>query len=69
MVVSSIVLGELLAGFTLGSREEKNRKELQQFLASTRVTVVVADEQTAAYYAAVYRGLRAKGRPTPTNDL
>ena len=31
LALSSIVLGELLAGFAAGSREAKNRAELQQF--------------------------------------
>jgi predicted nucleic acid-binding protein len=48
LLLSSIVFGELLAGFAVGSYEEQNRHELQLFLASTRVTVVVADERTAA---------------------
>lgn len=69
LVLCSIVIGELLAGFAVGSREAKNRNELQQFLASARVAVVAADEQTAAHYATVYRSLRMKGRPIPTNDL
>ena len=34
IAVSSIVLGELLAGFAVGSRETANRQELDQFLAS-----------------------------------
>jgi predicted nucleic acid-binding protein len=69
LVVSSVVLGELLGGFAVGTREAKNREELQQFLASRRVIVLSIDERTAEYYALVYRGLRAKGRPIPTNDI
>ncbi len=37
LALSSTILGELLAGFAVGSREAKNRAELQQFLASDRV--------------------------------
>jgi predicted nucleic acid-binding protein len=62
-------LGELLAGFAVGSREAKNRTELQQFLASDRVHILFIDDSTAAYYATVYRLLRSKGRPIPTNDM
>lgn len=69
LAFSSTVLGELLAGFAVGSREAKNRRELQQFLASDRVRVLTVDEGTAAYYATVYRNLRQKGRPIPTNDM
>jgi predicted nucleic acid-binding protein len=69
MALSSTVLGELLAGFAVGSREAKNRAELQQFLASDRVHLLTVDDGTAAYYATVYRSLRNKGRPIPTNDM
>jgi len=64
-----VALGELLAGFAVGSQEERNRHELNVFLASPRVKVLVADGQTASFYAQVYMGLRAKGRPIPSNDL
>lgn len=69
MVISSIVIGELLAGFAAGSREVQNRSELQQLLSSPRVVVAGIDEHTSMYYATVYRGLRTKGRPIPTNDM
>jgi predicted nucleic acid-binding protein len=66
---SSIVVGELLAGFTAGSQETKNRAELQQFLKSARVRILPIDDTTAEYYGIVYRTLRSKGRPIPTNDM
>ncbi len=69
VVLCSVVIGELLAGFAVGSREEQNRQELQQFLTSTRVVIVAVDEHTATRYATIYRSLRAKGRPIPTNDM
>lgn len=67
--VSTIVLGELLAGFRCGSRETENRRELDQFLDSPRVEVLGIDEETAEFYAGVFRALRDKGRPIPSNDL
>jgi predicted nucleic acid-binding protein len=36
--MNAVVLGELLAGFAGGSHEERNRRELAEFLASPRVT-------------------------------
>ena len=67
--VNSIVLGELLSGFAVGAREEENRRELDQFLASARVERLAIDMGTAAHYATVYRDLRRRGRPIPTNDM
>src|SRR5262245_47255434 len=69
LALSSTVLGELLAGLAVGSREAKNRAELQQFLGSDRVYIFPVDDGTAAYYATVYRVLRSKGHPIPTNDM
>ena len=69
IVVPTVVLGELLAGFALGRREARNREELAAFFSSDRVQVVPADEGTADYYARVFALLRRKGRPIPANDL
>lgn len=69
LTLSSIVIGELLAGFAVGSREAQNRAELQQFLTSPRVSIRSIDDHTAQYYARVYRSLKQKGRPIPTNDM
>jgi predicted nucleic acid-binding protein len=67
--LSTVVLGELLAGFSGGHRTERNRRELSEFLSSPRVVILPVGEQTADYYALVFRLLRRKGRPIPTNDL
>jgi predicted nucleic acid-binding protein len=67
--INSIVLGELLGGFAAGKREAINRQELKQFLGSKRVRLLAVDESTAEYYAMVYRNLRQKGQPIPTNDM
>ena len=67
--INSIVLGELLGGFAGGTREALNKHELRQFLGSTRVRVIEVDEHTAEFYAMVYRSLRQKGQPIPTNDM
>ena len=45
VLCSSIVLGELLSGFTIGTREEANRQELQQFLTSERVHHFIIDAE------------------------
>ena len=69
ILVNSVVLGELLAGFAAGSREARNREELARFLSSPRVETVPISAMTADSYALVYAGLRRKGLPIPTNDL
>lgn len=67
--VNIVVLGELLSGFTGGSKEEKNKKELEQFLDSPRVDIVQMDEETSEFYAEIYRDLKKKGSPIPSNDM
>ena len=69
LLLSSIVLGELLAGFAAGTRATKNRADLARFLDSPRVEYVPVTAQTADSYALIYMGLRRKGQPIPTNDL
>ncbi|MBI2799428.1 MAG: type II toxin-antitoxin system VapC family toxin [Gammaproteobacteria bacterium] len=67
--VGATVLGELLAGFAVGSRENANRVELTRFLDSPRVKQVPCGPATADLYALIYAALRRQGRPIPTNDL
>jgi len=67
--VNTVIVGELLAGFRCGSKEERNRRELDQFLDAPRVVVLPVDEVTAEFYAQVFHELRQKGRPIPSNDL
>jgi tRNA(fMet)-specific endonuclease VapC len=69
ILVCTAVLGELLAGFKCGSKERINSEELAIFLDTPRVSVAVADEETAEFYAEIFKALKAKGRPIPTNDM
>ena len=67
--ICAISIGELLSGFKAGSKEKKNREELNQFLDSPRVRLHFVDEDTAEFYAEIQNGLRKKGKPIPTNDI
>lgn len=69
LYLNSVVLGELLAGFTVGNREAANRLELTRFLESPRVGLMPVTAGTADSYALVYANLRRKGQPMPANDL
>jgi len=64
-----IVMGELRAGFAVGSQGTRNEAVLRRFLFKSGVGVLYADEQTTHHYAAVYRQLRRQGTPIPTNDM
>lgn len=69
ILLPTIVLGELWAGFEVGSKREQNRQELDAFLASPRVVLAPVTGETAVRYAVIYAYLRGNGRPIPTNDL
>ncbi len=64
-----IGLGELRAGFAVGSQGPRNEAILHRFLLKSGVGVLYADEQTTHHYGTVYRQLRKQGTPMPTNDM
>ncbi len=63
------VLAEIRAGFAAGNQESTNAANLQRFLNSPRVSILLPDEQTTQHYAQLYLQLRKKGVSIPTNDL
>ena len=67
--LSTIVMGELAAGFIKGNRRRKNEDELRRFLASPRVGVLDVTEETAERYAVILNSLWRAGTPIPTNDI
>jgi tRNA(fMet)-specific endonuclease VapC len=64
-----IVVGELRAGFAVGSQGPRNEAVLRRFLLKSGVGVLYAGDQTTHHYGAVYRQLRKQGTPIPTNDM
>jgi tRNA(fMet)-specific endonuclease VapC len=64
-----IVLGELRAGFAVGTQGPRNEAVLRRFLMKPGVAILYAGEQTTHHYASVYRQLRKQGTPIPTNDM
>ena len=64
-----IVLCELRAGFAAVNQASANAANLQKFLNSPRVSVLLPDEQSCHHYAQIYLQLRNKRVAIPTNDL
>ena len=69
IVITPVIIGELLSGFALGNREERNKRELELFLSSERVKLFNINKETGGYYSKIYRDLKSKGKPIPTNDI
>jgi tRNA(fMet)-specific endonuclease VapC len=67
--ISTIVLGELFAGFEQGARREKNIRELDEFLSVPVVELLPVDQPTAEIFGRIAADLRRRGRPLPLNDI
>ena len=64
---SVVAVGELLYGARHSSNPDANLDRVASFASA--IVVLPCDDATAAVYARVKQGLRAKGRPIPDNDL
>ena len=69
VVMPVIVLGELEAGFEMGSRMEENRHILGEFLDEPFVSISSVTSDTVRYYARIFAALRRAGTPIPVNDV
>jgi predicted nucleic acid-binding protein len=69
IIVPIIVVGELRAGFSAGSKHKENEVLLQRFLDSTNVYVKTISDKTTVIYSQIYRKLREKGKSIGTNDM
>lgn len=69
LIFSTVVLGEVLAGFRHGTRWEENVAGLRRLLDDPRVSLVHVTWTTADRYSRLYTALRRKGKPIPTNDM
>lgn len=69
VLLPTIVLGELEAGFELGTRQKENRVALREFLDEPFVATVPITAAIARRYGQVFAGLRRAGTPIPVNDI
>ena len=67
--VPSIVVGELWVGFLLGGRQERNQRELAEFLHHPVVEELLVDPEMGRLYAEIVVDLQKAGTPVPSNDI
>lgn len=65
----AIVIGELLAGFKSGSKDQHNKSILHDFLSVESVGLLCIDDETAERYSVIHYYLKKSGAPIPTNDI
>jgi tRNA(fMet)-specific endonuclease VapC len=69
LIVPTVVIGELHAGFASGTRRVENEGRLDAFLRTPGTRVAPIDLETADRYGRLVHHLRRQGTPIPTNDL
>lgn len=69
IIFSTIVVGELLLGFRVGTRFEDSLHKLEAFLASRFVALFPVSLVTADRFGRIGALLRRRGTPIPTNDI
>ena len=69
VLMPTIVIGELEAGFRLGSRYRENRVALAEFLDEPFVNVVGVNAEVARRYGEIFAELKRAGTPLPINDI
>lgn len=67
--MSTIVLGELLAGFKGGNKERINNNLLEEFLAKPQVETILVSKETAQIFGEIKYKLVRSGNPLPINDV
>jgi tRNA(fMet)-specific endonuclease VapC len=69
LFVPFIVVGEMRCGFLGGTQSLRNETRFSGVLASSRVSILLGNEDTTHHYARLFVQLWRQGTPIPTNDL
>ncbi len=69
ILLPTIVLGELYAGFELGSRLKANLRGLRDFLDEPFTVVAPVTDSVAQRYGKVFAELKRAGTPLPISDV
>ncbi len=69
VLVPTVVIGELEAGFRLGTRAADNQARLGELLDEPFVVTVPVTRDVASRYGQLFADLRKAGTPVPTNVI
>lgn len=64
-----VVVAELRVGFECGTKKKYNESLFNEFLEEKIVEILYPDNITIKQYSYIFKELRVKGSPIPTNDI
>lgn len=67
--LSTVMIGELFAGFRGGNRYKQNKDELNVFLNKEGVRVLPVTIETSEIFGEIKDGLKKRGGMIPLNDI
>ncbi|MEW6565840.1 MAG: type II toxin-antitoxin system VapC family toxin [Spirochaetota bacterium] len=67
--LSTIVIGELFAGFYGGKNYDRNIEELKRFLSKDGIKTIDVSIETSEIFGELKNSLSKKGRMLPINDI
>ncbi len=67
--ISTIMLGELFAGFYGGNKYNENKEELKSFLNKDGIKIIAVTIETSEIFGEIKNCLSKKGKMIPLNDI
>jgi len=67
--ISTVMLGELFAGFHRGSKFSINKQELKSFLSKDGIKIINVTIETSEIFGEIKASLRHSGKMIPLNDI
>jgi predicted nucleic acid-binding protein len=67
--LSTVMLGELFAGFHGGKKCTKNKEDLKIFIEKDGIKIINVSLETAEIFGEIKSGLSKKGKMIPLNDI
>jgi tRNA(fMet)-specific endonuclease VapC len=67
--MSTVMIGELFAGFHGGSKYSINKQELKSFLSKDGITIIDVTIETSEIFGEIKAELSHKGKMIPLNDI
>jgi tRNA(fMet)-specific endonuclease VapC len=67
--LSTVMIGELFAGFQGGKRYTKNKEDLKTFIDKDGIKIINVSIETAEIFGEIKSELSKKGKMIPLNDI